>query len=343
MRKKILLFGELLLRLEAPGYNRILQNNTLNATFCGAEANVAVSLANFNEEVTFVTKLPDNSIGIAAIQNLRSFGIDTSCCLLDDGRLGIFFLERGISQRPSKIIYDRKNSCIALSNTEDFDWDFLFDDVQWFHWTGITPALSENLFKILIEACKIAKQKGIFVSCDLNYRSTLWAEEEAQFKMQQLMQYVDLCIGNEEDAEKVLGIKKAHVNVKHCQLDIESYIDTAKEICHKYNCKYVAFTLRKSYSANYNGWQGMFYDHKTQKHYLSQEYNIQIVDRVGGGDSFAAGLIYGLINGQEYQKVIDFAVAASCLKHTIEGDFNRVTINEVNELIKNNGNGRICR
>lgn len=340
--KKILLFGEILLRLESFGYNRILQNDILKASFCGAEANVAVSLANFNERVKFVTKLPNNCIGLAAIRNLQSFGIDISNCILTDGRLGIFFLEKGISQRPSKIIYDRKNSCIALSQVEDFNWEQLFHNVKWFHWTGITPALSENLYQILIEACKIAKEKGIFISCDLNYRATLWSENDALCKMDSLMKFVDLCIGNEEDAEKMLGIKNSNISIEKNQFDINAYIKSAKKICQKYTCKYVAFTLRKNYSANFNRWQGIFYDKQTQKFYLSKEYDIQIVDRVGAGDSFAAGIIYGLINMQDYQKIIDFAVAASCLKHTIDGDFNRVCINEINELIDNN-NSRIRR
>lgn len=340
---KVITFGELLLRLASPGYTKLLQKDSLEASFCGGEANVAVSLAIFGLDSSFVTKLPDNDIGRAGANSLRYFGVDTSNIIYGTGRMGLYYLEKGASQRPSKVIYDREYSAISLANRTEFDWDNIFDGVDWFHWTGINPALSDELALICEDACKVARAKGIKISCDLNYRGKLWSPEKAQKTMKPLMKYVDVCICNEEDAEKVLGIKASKTNVNSGVLDRDGYQNTAEEIHRKYGCKYVATTLRKSYSASRNGWSAMLFDGDTSTGYFSTEYDIQIIDRVGGGDSFAAGLIYALIQKQDLQNVIDFATAASCLKHTIEGDYNRTNVADVETLMKNGGNGRVQR
>ena len=340
---KVLSFGEILLRLAAPGYTKLFQKDSLDASFCGGEANVAVSLAIFGLDSAFLTKLPQNDVGQAAINSMRYFGVDTSDVIYGKGRMGLYYLEKGASQRPSKVIYDRAYSAIALADRSDFDWNNIFDGVDWFHWTGITPALSDGVAEICIDACKAAMEKGITISCDLNYRKNLWSSKKAQSVMTKLMQYVDVCIGNEEDAEKVLGIKPDDNNVESGKLNKAGYEFVAKEICSKYSCKYVAITLRESYNASINGWSAMLYSADKDGSFYSKEYNIQIVDRVGGGDSFAAGMIYGLITGKNEQDAIEFATAASCLKHTIMGDYNRTTIDDVEALIRNGGNGRVQR
>lgn len=340
---RILTFGELLLRLTAPGYTRLFQKDTLEATFCGAEANVAVSLANFGLESVYVTKLPDNPAGRAAANSLRYFGVDTDRIVYGGERLGLYYLEKGASQRPSKVIYDRKHSSIAEASADEFDWDKLFDGVDWFHWSGINPALSDELAATCMKACRAARDKGITVSCDLNYRSTLWEQEKAKEVMSSLMQYVDVCIGNEEDADKVLGIRSEKSDVEHGKLNVDGYSEVCREICHQYGCRQVAFTLRESYSASINGWSGILYDSVTDKTILSPKYELQIVDRVGGGDSFSAGLIYALSSGHDCGYAIGFATAASCLKHSMEGDFNRVTVAEVENLMQHGGNGRVVR
>lgn len=340
---KVLTFGELLLRLAAPGYTRLLQTDTLEATFCGGEANVAVSLANFGCKAAFMTKLPDNAIGHAARNSLRTFGVDTSSILFGDGRMGTYYLEKGASQRASKVIYDRSYSAIALAKPDEFKWEEIFENVNWFHWTGITPALSEDAKVILLAALQEAKKRNITISCDLNYRGKLWSSDAAQNAMKKLMPYVDVCIGNEEDAEKALGIKTDRNDIESGKLNHEGYVDVAKQLCTVYGCQYVAITLRESYSASANGWSGMLYSHKENRAYFSKKYDIQIIDRVGSGDSFTAALIYGLIRNQTEQDTIEFAAAASCLKHSIEGDFNRVTVEEVNDLIVKGGNGRVQR
>ncbi len=337
---KVLTFGELLLRLSAPGYNKLFQKDSLECTFCGGEANVAVSLSNYGLDSTFVTKLPDNDVGYAAVRTLKSFGVDTSSICYGKGRMGLYYLEKGASQRPSKIIYDRESSAIALSNKYDFDWNELFDGVDWFHFTGINPALSKNMFEITLEACRVAKRKNITVSCDLNFRKKLWTSEKAQVAMKQLTKYVDVCIGNEEDAQFALGID-INSDVNSGKLDISEYERIAKYIEKEYGCKYIAFSLRESISANLNGWSAFLYNNG--KSYQSQHYNIQLVDRVGGGDSFAAGLIYGLITQMCNQDALEFAAATSCLKQTIEGDFNRCSVDDVLSLIKGCGNGRVQR
>lgn len=340
---KVLSFGEILLRLASPGYTKLFQKDSLDATFCGGEANVAVSLAILGQESSFITKVPNNDVGRAAINSMRYFGVNTSKVIYGGGRLGTYYLEKGASQRPSKVIYDRAYSSIALAEPEEFDWDVILDGVEWFHWTGINPALSQNVADICRQACVIAKKKGITVSCDLNYRGNLWSSAEAQETMTKLMPYVDVCVANEEDAEKVLGIKAAGSDVENGKLDRNGYKEVARQICNQYGCKYVAITLRESYSASRNGWSGMLYDAAKGEAYFSKTYDIQIVDRVGGGDSFTAGLIYGLSKNAANDYVINFAVAASCLKQTMEGDYNRSTSDEIEKLLFDGGNGRVQR
>ncbi|MCD8370125.1 MAG: sugar kinase [Clostridiales bacterium] len=340
---KVLSFGEILLRLATPGYTKLFQKDSLDVTFCGGEANVAVSLAVFGLDSAFLTKLPEGAVGEAAVNSMRYFGVDTSKIVYGNGRMGLYYLEKGASQRPSKVIYDRAYSAIALAQRSDFDWDIIFDGVDWFHWTGINPALSDIVAEICMDAVKEAKTKGITVSCDLNYRKNLWSSDKARSVMPKLMSYVDVCIANEEDADKVLGIKPENNDIESGKLNKAGYESVAKKICSRYGCKYVAITFRESYSASVNGWSGMLYNAEESKAYFSRKYDIQIVDRVGGGDSFGAGLIYGLIIGKTCQEAIEFAVAASCLKHTIEGDYNRTTVEDVESLLNNGGSGRVQR
>lgn len=339
---KVLSFGEILLRLASPGYTKLFQKDSLDATFCGGEANVAVSLANFGVQSEFLTVLPDNDVGHASLNALKYFGVDTSKTFFKNGRMGLYYLEKGASQRPSKVIYDRAFSSIALAEPADFDWNVLFDGVNWFHWTGINPALSDNMAQICEQACKKAKEKGITISCDLNFRKNLWSSEKAQKVMSNLVQYVDVCIANEEDADKVLGIKAPNNNVESGKLNKRGYEYVAKEICERFGCKKVAITLRESINASRNGWSGMIYNATGIANY-STHYDIDIVDRVGGGDSFTGAMIYSLITGKDDKSAIEFAIAASCLKHSIEGDFNRVTVSDVENLINNGGNGRVQR
>ena len=340
---KILAFGELLLRLASPGYTKLFQKDALDATFCGGEANVAASLAILGRDASFLTKLPKTEVGYAAANSLRYFGVDTSQIIYGDGRMGLYYLEKGASQRPSKVIYDRKYSAISLADAAEFDWNKIFTGVGWFHWTGINPALSDNMITIMENACKEAKNKGIIISCDLNYRKNLWTTEKAQSVMPRLMKYVDVCIANEEDADKVLGIKASNTDVESGIINQASYVDVARKICNVYGCKYVAITLRESYSASRNGWSGMLYSAANDTVTFSKKYDIQIVDRVGGGDSFTAGIIYGLSLGKSVQYTIDFAAAASCLKHTIEGDYNRSSVEDIEGLMNSSGNGRVQR
>lgn len=340
---KVVSFGEILLRLAAPGYTKLFQKDSLDATFCGGEANVAVSLSIFGLDSAFVTKLPSGSVGQAAVNSMKYFGVNTDDIIFGSGRMGLYYLEKGASQRPSKVIYDRAYSAIALANRTDFDWGKILQGADWFHWTGINPALSGNLAEITLDACKAAKEKGITVSCDLNYRSSLWSSEEAKSVMTPLMPYVDVCIANEEDADKVLGIKSSDTDVDTGKLNKFGYKKVAEEICNTYGCRKVAITLRESYSASRNGWSAMLYDCDEKQAYSSRAYDIQIVDRVGGGDSFTAGIIYSLATGKNNQDTVEFAAAASCLKHTIEGDYNRTTVEEVETLLKCGGSGRVQR
>lgn len=338
---KVITFGEILLRLAAPGNTKLFQKDSLDSTFCGGEANVAVSLSIFGLNSTFVTKLPDNEVGQAAVNSMRYFGVDTNDIIYGNGRMGLYYLEKGVSQRPSKIIYDREHSAIAQAKRDDFDWDKIFDGADWFHWTGITPALSDELTDICEDACKVAKGKGLTVSCDLNYRGKLWSPEKAQSVMKPLMKYVDVCICNEEDAAKALGIETPFTDVG--ELNNAGYVHVAEMIYSYYGCKYIATTLRESYSASRNGWSAMLYDAEKLEAYTSTKYDIQIVDRVGGGDSFAAGLIFAMCKKMNCQDAINFATAASCLKQTIEGDYNRTTVHEVMSLLKAGGSGRVQR
>ena len=338
---KILTFGEIMLRLMPEDGHRLLQTNKLEATFGGGEANVAVSLANYGEDAVYLTCLPKNALGQAAINSLRYFGVDTSRILRQGDRMGVYFVEKGHSQRPSTVLYDRKLSSIATSNPEDYDWDELFVDVEWFHFTGITPALSSTLAKVCQDAVVAASKKKITVSCDLNYRKNLWSSEQAKATMSALMPFVNVCIANEEDAEKVLGIKAEGVNVESGQLNYDGYRSVASQLVKAYGFENVGITLRTSIDANNNNWAGLLYDGKD--FFVSRTYEIRVFDRVGGGDSFAGGLIYALKNHYEPQKAIEFAVAASCLKHSIEGDYNRVSLDEVNSLMKGNTTGRVQR
>lgn len=338
---KTVTFGEIMLRLSPELYTRFVQSEKFLATYAGAEANVAVSLANYGEEVSFVTKLPDHEIGQAAVNSLRKFGVDTSLIVRGGDRVGIYFCEKGASQRPSKVIYDRAHSAICEAKEADFDWDKIFDGAKWFHFTGITPALSDSMAKICLDAVKKAKEKDITVSCDLNFRKKLWSKEKAGQVMGELCKYVDYCIANEEDAKDVFGIEAENTDITGGKLDRDGYISVAKKLTDRFGFKGVAITLRESKSANDNDWSGMLYT--DGKAYFSKKYSIHIVDRVGGGDSFGGGLIYSLINGYDAQKTIEFAVAASCLKHSIEGDFNLVSKKEVETLAGGDASGRVQR
>jgi 2-dehydro-3-deoxygluconokinase len=340
---KFLTFGEIMLRLKAPGVERFFQSPMLEATFGGGEANVAVSLANFGLDAEYLTVLPNNAIADACIQELRKFGVGTKKIQRGEGRMGIYFLEGGANQLPSKVVYDRAYSAIALAKPGDIDWDKAFEGVDWFHITGITPALSETAMELSLESVRAAKQKGITVSCDLNFRKNLWKYgKKAPEVMCELAKYVDVAVANEEDCQKSLGIK-VDVDVESGELDTSKYEALSKSVLEQYpNMKMIAITLRESRSADINGWAACLNDR--EHFYLSRRYEIQdIVDRVGGGDSFAAGLIYGLNTYDSKQDALEFAVAASCLKHSIIGDFNRVGVSDVEKLMKGDASGRVQR
>lgn len=341
MNKKVVTLGEIMLRLSTPGFTRFEQTNTFDIVYGGGEANVAVSCANYGLDASFVSKLPDNAIGQAAINSLRALSVDTKHVARGGDRVGIYYLETGASMRPSKVVYDRANSAIAEATVSDFDFDEIFKDADWFHFSGITPALGDEAAKLTEEALKAAKRHGVTVSVDLNYRKMLWTEEKAQKVMTNLMQYVDVCIGNEEDAEKTLGFKPGNTDVTAGELEIGGYKDICKQMKDEFGFKYVASSLRESYSASDNGWSALIYD--GNEFHRSKIYDVRIVDRVGGGDSFAAGLIYGLLTGKDYKDALEFGVAASALKHTINGDFNRVTIAEVENLVGGDASGRVQR
>ncbi|MBE6775038.1 MAG: sugar kinase [Ruminococcaceae bacterium] len=341
MAKRIVTFGEIMLRLAPEGYLRFFQNDTMQATFGGGEANVAVSLANYGMDASFVTKLPSHAIGQGAVNSLRALGVDTKDIVRGGERVGIYYLEKGASQRGSVCIYDRAYSAIQLAKREDFDWDKIFDGADWFHFTGITPALGENLVEICLDACKAAKAKGVKISCDLNYRGKLWTRAQAREAMTKLCKYVDVCISNEEDAKDVFGIEAENTDIYGGKLDKEGYKSVAKQLMDTFGFEKVAITLRSSISANDNDWAGMLYD--GSDYCFSKEYHLHIVDRVGGGDSFGGGLIYALLSGKTTQQAVEFAVAASALKHSIEGDYNRVTVSEVEKLAGGDASGRVQR
>ncbi len=338
---KIVTFGEIMLRLAPNGYNRFFQDDQLQATFGGGEANVAVSLANYGMHAAFVTRLPAHAIGQGAVNALRGLGVDASHIVRGGERVGIYYLEKGASKRGSVCIYDRAHSAIQQARPEEFDWDSIFEDAVWFHFTGITPALGENLVEICLQACQAAKARGVKISCDLNYRSKLWNREQAKAAMTKLCQYVDVCIANEEDAKDVFGIAAADSDIYGGKLNKADYESVARQLARQFGFETVAITLRTSLSASDNNWAGMLYNGGTC--YLSKEYHLHIVDRVGGGDSFAGGLIYALLSGKAPQDAIEFAVAASALKHSIEGDFNRVTCAEVEKLAGGDSSGRVQR
>ncbi len=338
---KVVTFGELMLRLAPEGYLRFFQNDRLEATFGGGEANVSVSLANYGVDCAYVTKLPKHAIGQAAVNSLRYFGVDTSKIVRGGDRVGIYFLEKGASQRGSVCIYDRAHSAIAEAKREDFDWDAIFADADWFHFTGITPALGGELVDICIDACRAAKARGVKISCDLNYRGKLWSREEARAAMTRICEYVDVCIANEEDAKDVFGIEAEGSDIYGGKLNHEGYKSVAAQLAKRFGFEKVAITLRTSISANDNDWAGMLYD--GEDYYFSKTYHLHIVDRVGGGDSFGGGLIYALRSGKSSRDAIEFAVAASALKHSIEGDYNRITAPEVEKLAGGDGSGRVQR
>ncbi|MGN0486226.1 MAG: PfkB family carbohydrate kinase [Acutalibacteraceae bacterium] len=341
MAKRIVTFGEIMLRLAPEGYLRFFQNDRMQATFGGGEANVAVSLANYGMDASFVTKLPSHAIGQGAVNSLRALGVDTKDIVRGGDRVGIYFLEKGASQRGSVCIYDRANSAIQLASREDFDWDKIFEGADWFHFTGITPALGENLVEICLDACKAAKAKGVKISCDLNYRGKLWTREQARAAMTKLCEYVDVCISNEEDAKDVFGIEAENTDIYGGKLNKEGYKSVAKQLMDRFGFEKVAITLRTSISASDNDWAAMLYD--GENYCFSKEYHLHIVDRVGGGDSFGGGLIYSLLSGKDTQQAVEFAVAASALKHSVEGDYNRVTVAEVEKLAGGDASGRVQR
>ena len=329
--KKIVCFGEIMMRLNPLNKERFIQADNFAISYSGAEANVCASLANYFEnssQIYFVSKVPANELGKSSIKTLRSQNINTEYVVQGGQRLGLYFLEEGASQRPSKVIYDRKNSSFAESSVTDYNWDIIFEDCSWFHFSGITPALSENLAEICKIACKKKKKKNIKISCDLNYRKKLWTTEKANSVMSELFEFVDVCIANEEDVQNVFGLQG-------------SYEELAQKIIQKFSCKLVAFTLRESFSADKNIWSSLLFS-KTES-FKSEKYEIQIVDRVGAGDSFSGALIYALLNDYSNQNSLEFATAASCLKHSIHGDFNQVSVAEVLSLMNGNANGRIQR
>ena len=338
---RVVTFGEIMLRLAPVGYERFFQSDRMEATFGGGEANVAVSLANFGVDSRYVTKLPKHAIGQAAVNALRYFGVDTTEIVRGGDRVGVYYLEKGASQRGSVCIYDRAHSAIQESDPAEFDWDRILDGADWFHFTGITPALGGNLVLACRDACEAARRKGITVSCDLNYRGKLWSREAACRAMAMLCEYVDVCIANEEDARDVFGISAKNTDITAGKLDWNGYRSVAEQLTAQFGFRAVAITLRGSISASDNDWAGMLYT--GGESWFSRNYRVHIVDRVGGGDSFGAGLIYALREKMPPQEAIDFAVAASALKHSIEGDFNRATVAEIRRLAAGDGSGRVQR
>ena len=341
MPSAIVTFGEIMARLSPPGYQRLLQTKSLEMTFGGGEANVAVSLAQFGLPARFVTVLPDNDLGRACRGELARYGVDVSYLEITPGRMGLYFCEKGASQRPSKVVYDRAGSAVAQADPTVYDWNAVFDGAGWFHFTGITPAISDNAAKAVLQAVQAAKAAGVTVSCDLNYRKKLWSREKAGRVMSQLMEYVDVLIANEEDAADVFDIHADATDITKGVIDLAGYQSVARQLCERFSFQKVAITLRESVSASRNNWSAMLYNGDECLH--SRRYAIDIVDRVGGGDSFAAGLIYGLSAGMDDDGALEFAVAASCLKHTVEGDFNLVNRDEVLALAGGDGSGRVQR
>lgn len=341
MAKKVVTLGEIMLRLSTPDYKRFVQADTFDVTYGGGEANVAAAICNYGENGTFVTKVPNNPIGQSAINHLRRYGVDTQYIARGGDRLGIYFLETGASMRASQVVYDRAGASIADVDISEFDFDKILEGADWFHTTGITPALSDKAAALTMAALKAAKAKGITTSIDLNYRKKLWSKEKAQKVMSELCQFVDVCIGNEEDAETCLGFKAAHSDITKGELNLDGYKDVFNQMQAKFNFKFIASSLRESYSASDNGWSALVYDGKAFHH--TKKYSVRIIDRVGSGDSFASGLIYGLVTGMSTVDAAEFGVAASALKHTIPGDLNHATLSDVKELMKGDGSGRVQR
>lgn len=340
--RKYVGFGDFLLRLSPPGYRRFSQASVFETYYTGAEANVCASLAIMGERTAFVTRVPENAIAESGLGELRRFGVDVSSVVRGGERLGIYYCEKGASQRPSKVIYDRMHSGLAEASRGDFDWSMLLKDADYFHFTGITPALGGELPRICEDACKAAKRAGARISCDLNYRKNLWDTKTASSVMTRLLGYVDHLVANEEDAEKVLGIKADDSDVTGGRLSREGYVGVSQKLKAAFpNLRTVAITLRRSISASDNIWGAMLYDGR--KSCFSRDYNVHVVDRVGGGDSFAAGLLYALGHGFKSQDVIEYAAAASCLKHSIELDVNLSTVDEVKRLMAGDGSGRVQR
>lgn len=341
MTKKVVCFGEIMMRLSPQGMKRFIQADSFDVVYGGGEANVAVSLANYGLDSHFVTKLPANPLGDAAVNHLRRYGVQTEYIKRGGDRIGIYFLEMGASQRPSKVVYDRANSSVSQIKPGELDWESILDGASWFHVTGITPALGDSAAEVAIEAAKTAKSKGCTVSTDLNYRKKLWSPEKANRVMSELVKYVDVAIGNEEDADKVFGIKAPDSDITAGSLSIDGYKYVASELAQRFGFQTVAITLRESISASDNNWSALL--HTGGEFYMSRKYRIHIVDRVGGGDSFAGGLIYSILAEKQPQEAVEFAVAASCLKHTIFGDFNLVSVDEVEALAGGDASGRVQR
>jgi 2-dehydro-3-deoxygluconokinase len=338
---KVVTIGEIMLRLSTQNYSRFVQAGSFDVVYGGGEANVAVSLANYGHNVYFVTKLPEHEIGQSAVNYLRKYGVNTDYIVREGNRIGIYFLETGASIRASKVIYDRANSAIAEANSSEFDFNKIFKDASWFHWTGITPAISDKSAKLIEVALVAAKKYDITVSVDLNFRKKLWTTEQAQKVMTKLMKYVDVCIGNEEDAEKCLGFTSGDIDVATGNLKPEAYKCILKEMQEKFGFKYVAITLRESYSASDNGWSAIIYN--GEEFYVSNKYKVGIVDRIGVGDAFAGGLIHKLLTKSNMKEALEYAVAASALKHTISGDFNLISEEEVEKLLAGDTSGRVQR
>lgn len=344
MAKKVITMGEIMLRLSTPGNERFIQADEFDVNYGGGEANVAVSLANYGYDTEYVTAVPDNPIGECAVAALRKYNVGTNYISRSGERLGIYYLETGSAMRASNVVYDRAHSSISTAEASEFDFEKIFKDADWFHFTGITPAVSDKAAELTEIACKAAKAAGVTISCDLNFRKKLWTSEKAQKVMTNLMQYVDVCIGNEEDADKVLGFKAQSTDVTKGELNLEGYKDVFNQMVDRFGFKYVISSLRQSISASNNGWSACIMDGTTREFYHSKTYSITpIVDRVGGGDSFAAGCICGLLDGKDMKASLEFGVAASALKHTIPGDFNFVTRAEVENLAGGDGSGRVQR
>lgn len=342
--KKYITFGEIMLRLKTPDYEKFFQSPLLEATFGGGEANVAVGLAQFGLEVAYISVIPDNPIGNACIRELKKHNVNTSFIPRKGDRLGIYFLEAGANQRPSKVVYDRSHSAIAETEPGEIDWDRIFEEASWFHISGITPAISLSASKLSLEAVKKAREKGVTVSCDLNYRKKLWKYgKSAPEIMGELVKYVDIVIGNEEDCQKSLGITVENIDVESGNLQAKKYEELTNKILETYpNIKKIAITLRESHSANYNGWSAILNNRKD--FFVSKKYEIHnIVDRVGAGDTFSAGLIYGLNQLKDDREILEFAVAASCLMHSIPGDLPLISVEEVKSLTEGSGSGRVQR